>query len=1014
MDPAIRHKPDATFAFKPTNSLASGKSPAFNTENTHSKDKRILTDLKDTMANERAQASEPAPFGTNRPKSPDSDTDIDALIRGFSSLKHSVQASAAPQMQNLMNRHGKGPSHPKMMSSLKQKANVFIQQKSRPEHHLTATPVGGPRAPAYKNRPPPPMPMFSSNMNPAARPGGTGSREEVFYTDPTKASADLKALLEGGMEEEDDEAEEEEETKEEKKEPEAKEPQAKGPQTDSISKPKPSSKEIPQPSETSSTTDTGKPAKKVVKRSKIPKSGKVDGLNVQLLPHQVQGVEWMRGRELGPVKKGTVPKGGLLADDMGLGKTLQTISLILLNQKPDKESEQWEKRLENTERTTLVVAPLALIKQWEQEIKDKVGKARGIKVLVHHGPQRTKNASDLLKYDVVITTYQILVSDQTASAGAEKGKETGCFGLRWWRIVLDEAHTIKNRTAKSTKACYEIRSEYRWCLSGTPMQNNLDELQSLVRFLRIRPYDDLRQWREHIDKPMKNGKGHVALSRLHALLSCFMKRRTKDVLKEEGALVPGGKAAMKAAKEDDEPAKPAFKTTERKVVTVSTELSAAERHFYDRLEQRTDVRVQNMMKEKLSYASAFTMLLRLRQVCNHPKLVEGKLEKDKDAMTTDSSQSQKAQDTDIDAMADLFSGMGIEAKKCGVCSLELTKEESDKGRDKCDDCLKDMAAFESSKGSKKDKKQSKAKIRQRNRNAIIDSDDEDDESDSDGDSLASISDLMAKQSIADNTPTKRRRRKDRTLDDSDDDSESDSEADVSKVLLHGSQVLASAKIREMNRILHEEAAEHKFIIFSQFTSMLDLVEPFLRKEGFKYTRYDGGMRNDAREESLRQLRENKSVRVLLCSLKCGSLGLNLTAATRVIIIEPFWNPFVEEQAIDRVHRLTQTVDVVVYKLTAANTVEARIIDLQEKKRALAEQALEPGAKKNALKLGLSELIDLFKPGSHTERFGAGGAETAGSLDGFIDPDVHGRVPATPHAFAKTPKKPESQMYGRRW
>jgi hypothetical protein len=104
------------------------------------------------------------------------------------------------------------------------------------------------------------------------------------------------------------------------------------------------------------------------------------------------------------------------------------------------------------------------------------------------------------------------------------------------------------------------------------------------------------------------------------------------------------------------------------------------------------------------------------------------------------------------------------------------------------------------------------------------------------------------------------------------------------------QVLASAKIREVSKLLHAEAKEHKFIVFSQFTSMLDLVEPFLDKDGFEYVRYDGSMRNDAREESLRRLREDQDTRILLCSLKCGSLGLNLTAATRVIIVEPFWNP----------------------------------------------------------------------------------------------------------------------------
>jgi len=92
------------------------------------------------------------------------------------------------------------------------------------------------------------------------------------------------------------------------------------------------------------------------------------------------------------------------------------------------------------------------------------------------------------------------------------------------------------------------------------------------------------------------------------------------------------------------------------------------------------------------------------------------------------------------------------------------------------------------------------------------------------------------------------------------------------------------------KILGKEAAQHKFIVFSQFTSMLDLVEPFLRQKGYKYTRYDGGMNNDLREASLDRLRNDENCRVLLCSLKCGSLGLNLTAATRVVILEPFWNP----------------------------------------------------------------------------------------------------------------------------
>ncbi len=962
-----RYRPGAGFAFKPANSIASSELPDFSkSPRKHNKTIDLaLHEIHGAMVNERAPPKSLAnrlagdgDVGPAKAKSLDDDDDISAIVNGWASLKANVregtkapfpEAAKVPQF-----------GHPtKLVSSRKQKADVFIRQTTRPEHHISSTKVNAPKPRAYADRKPPPLPVFNSNqVNKPAR-GKLG--EEIFYTDPEKASADLKALLEGGME---DEAEEEQPG--------------------------------PVAAETAlDETKTEKPKKQV--KHRIGKDGRIDSLKVRLLPHQVEGVEWMLGRELGPVKRGTVPKGGLLADDMGLGKTLQTISLILSNPKPEKGSENWKPQYEKSEKTTLVVAPLALIRQWEHEINDKVEKATGLKVHVHHGPQRTKNFKDLTKYNVVITTYQILVSDHGNSSEAEDGKKTGCFGPTWWRIVLDEAHTIKNRNAKTTKACYALRSEYRWCLTGTPMQNNLDELQSLIRFLRIKPYDELRQWREHIDQPLKNGKGHVAIRRLHSVLQCFMKRRTKDILKEEGALKPGGKLA-EGEDEDDDPG-PGFKHTERKVITVSAELSAAERHFYDRLEDRTGESMKRMMEEKLNYLNAFTLLLRLRQACNHPKLVEGKIEQDRDAMTTDSSQGQsqiqKSQDTDVNAMADLFSGMGIESKKCNICSLELNKDDAAKGLRTCSDCKEDMVEFKEFDKNNKKKKKTKTKNstkseskkhkkrqaqqnqkvtasqttrRPRNRNAIIDSDDEEDNDEgswlvSDGergplnlgkaggeddenaagptewlrseseesedddqsnlssflvddendkkpvqhmdDSLLSMDALtrqLASQTLEDKPSAVLQASATDSADDgSSDDESSSSVSGVDESELYSdddelcstpgsSQIAASAKIRELSRILHAEAQEHKFIVFSQFTSMLDLIEPFIRKDGFKFTRYDGSMRNDEREESLRRLREDRKCRVLLCSLKCGSLGLNLTAATRVIIIEPFWNP----------------------------------------------------------------------------------------------------------------------------
>lgn len=992
-----RQKPGATFAFKPRNNIASWEKPDFSnsssqraTKNnlakafadTESGDSAALRDIG-TMVNGRVPPKEAGQSSSNREQSPDDvDAIFDKLQRGFGSFK--AQQRQDIDLLNLGGNRGNPTfGHPtKMVSSRKQKADVFIHQKSRPEHHIGGTKISGPKPPTYQDRKPPPLPVFSSNpvSNLNGRTKPTAYADEIFYTDPTKANEDLKALLEGGLEDEDDDEAEEAGASQQSQSP------------DSQSQDQIKSDAI--------TPQT----QKAKKESPVGKDGTVKGLKVKLLPHQVEGVEWMRGRELGPVKRGKVPKGGLLADDMGLGKTLQSVSLLITNRKPEKDGPGWKKHFEGLAKTTLVVAPLALIRQWEAEIKDKVEKSHGLKVLVHHGPQRTKDFKQMSLYDVVVTTFQILVSEHGSSSDAEDGVKVGCFGLRWWRVILDEAHTIKNRNAKATKACYALRSEYRWCLSGTPMQNNLDELQSLVRFLRISPYDDLKQWKEHIDKPMKNGKGHIAIRRLHSLLRCFMKRRTKEILKKDGALNPGGKPTA-----EGEVSTTGFRHTERKVVTISAKLPPAERKFYDRLEARADKSMEVMMRNKLSYANAFTLLLRLRQACNHPKLVEGKLEKDKDALSTGSS--QKSQDVDMDAVADMFAGMGIVTKTCSVCGRELTADDTTLGRENCSECHDDLEYFKNHeeletkkpkrtrrKKSKKSKGKKVAKPvvteaevdaeeqpkqrprRPRNRNAIVDSDDEeegdgswlvpegergdlnlgkaggeedenaegggdsigsqdsdDDADDNDqsnlssfvvddetakkedgyqsvdeaaqDDSLLSVDALtqaMASQTLEDKKPKAAASSPSDAGSASEDDGD-DSDSDATESELYSSeeeeednggwlrsgkqtQVLASAKIREVSKILHAEVKEHKFIVFSQFTSMLDLVEPFLRKDGFKYVRYDGSMKNENREESLRRLREDPSTRILLCSLKCGSLGLNLTAATRVIIVEPFWNP----------------------------------------------------------------------------------------------------------------------------
>lgn len=172
-------------------------------------------------------------------------------------------------------------------------------------------------------------------------------------------------------------------------------------------------------------------------------------LNGVLHTHQVDGVNWMYGME----NQANGPKGGFLCDEMGIGKTIQIIATVLKNPQPH----------------TLIVVPKTIVTQWSTEI---LKFAPGLSTLVYDGPNRTTDMEVLKNVDIVLAPYSLVYN-----------RNTILHRITWNRIVLDEAHEIRNRRSERFKAVYKLKSEIRWNVTGTPVFNSMEDFVSLCMFL---------------------------------------------------------------------------------------------------------------------------------------------------------------------------------------------------------------------------------------------------------------------------------------------------------------------------------------------------------------------------------------------------------------------------------------------------------------------------------------------------------------------------------------------------
>ncbi|OLL24867.1 putative ATP-dependent helicase [Neolecta irregularis DAH-3] len=644
---------------------------------------------------------------------------------------------------------------------------------------------------------------------------------------------------------------------------------------------------------------------------------------IALMEHQKLGLTWLKKMEQGS------NRGGILADDMGLGKTVQSLALIVSRKSDDLSS-----------KTNLIVTPVALLHQWAREIKTKTSPQ--LKVYIHHSNHRRHfKAKELLGYDVVLTTFHTLAYEYKAIEKHNKLREENpelperppipCpfTDAKWYRVILDEAQMIKNHNTQSAKACHTLKAKYRWCLSGTPMQNGVDELFSLIKFLRIRPYNNLSEFNSNFSRPLKSGRQQYiskAMKKLQALLKAVLLRRTK---------------------ESEIDGRPILTLPPKTIEQVHAVFSPDEQDFYSRLESRSLIQMNRYVQAGTvgrNYSNILVLLLRLRQACCHPHLIKN--------IEVPSSAIESTKNQQAEIIAHLASDVverikSLESFDCSICFDSADNPSClECGHYYCAECLLSVVVQAQAINIEAGQESSHGKCPQcRGRldmNRVF--------------SLKEFYKTHAPERLKSETE------KDKILA----DPKGKGKAMESSNKLDGSlgsrQYVPSAKVEKTMDILRATRKKNhrtKTLIFSQFTTLLDILEYPLREAGIKFGRYDGSLSANARNEAIVSFQDNPNITVLLVSLKAGNVGLNLTAATEVIIFDPYWNPSTENQAIDRTHRIGQNLPVTVHKLVIKGTVEDRVLALQEKKRELIEGALSDDATKAIARLTQRDLLFLF-------------------------------------------------------
>ena len=658
--------------------------------------------------------------------------------------------------------------------------------------------------------------------------------------------------------------------------------------------------------------------------------------------------------------------------------------------------------------TTIVIAPLSLISQWEEEVLTKTN----MSCRVHYGESRNgATSSGFNNVDIVLTTYGAVQSEYLASSTDRSLKsrtQTPILSHAWERAILDEAQLIKNPATAISKACCALLADKRWCITGTPVQNSLQDIYGLLKFLQHEPWCSRRFWNTAITDVLTEARPEesstnvvcggsanavngmaIAMDRVKRLIAPLILRRTKDTVGVDGRPILS------------------LPTIDSSVVTVV--LSDPEREFYNQLLSRSQDVFEGFIKAgtaSKSWLAIFSLIQRLRQACDHVALtVNSRIRPNNVSILVDSktrdestdaerkppSHSSASNDSFLTGLLNMFqessshlSAMATTSSSDGggdegvdgssaafmtqvAKSIQFSVQDDGRMKEECPLCLEhpditDVALTPCAHAFCKDclrsfiNRNTGRKGAPRNAlgcadgscpvcgceveasNVIVMG-----RKESGKVTLHRVADIVLPQEATAATAA--------AVSTSANAQALAARETLIASLSGGISSKVSAVLGELDNIWQLDPGS-KILIFSQFLGMIDLLGMALSKKEVPTFRLDGKMSLKERIAALDRFERSKGAKpdsaadavkrgaVFLASMKAGGVGINLVAASSVLIVDPWWNAAVEDQCISRIHRIGQKAAVVrVRKFVVDDSVEEKMVKLQMSKKALATDLL---------------------------------------------------------------------------